>query len=242
MTHWIKQVLLRSAVGVVAGNARFRPRLYPLMGIDKTFGVLLMALGAELTARLPGQCGMVRAVGVMAGGAILCGRLVQSALPPILGHLAVTAETKGRLALALIAGMRRPVAAVAGHALHRSRGLMPDLVTAQLSRDVRMAVETDLPWLVLDQISLLGGVGAVAGEAVALCKGGMGALFRPFASQILMTGQTELSSVRRNLEQAGIFPAMGGMAARAFAAGEGTVLAEKPLFRHGLPMTGETER
>ena len=50
MAHGIKQILFRSAMGVMTGDARFRPRPDPLMGVDKAFGILFVALGAELTA------------------------------------------------------------------------------------------------------------------------------------------------------------------------------------------------
>jgi hypothetical protein len=50
MTHRVKQVFFRSAMGIMTGDARFRPRLDPLVGIDKASGVLFVALGAELSA------------------------------------------------------------------------------------------------------------------------------------------------------------------------------------------------
>lgn len=48
MAHGIKQVLLRTAMRIVAGDTRFRPGLDPLMGFTKTGGLLVMALGAKL--------------------------------------------------------------------------------------------------------------------------------------------------------------------------------------------------
>jgi hypothetical protein len=50
MAHGVKQILFRPAMGIMAGDARFRPRLDPLMGFEKTSCLLLMALGAELAA------------------------------------------------------------------------------------------------------------------------------------------------------------------------------------------------
>lgn len=55
MAHRIEQIFLRSAMRVMASNARFRRWFYSLVGIDKVFGVLLVTFGAELTARRPGQ-------------------------------------------------------------------------------------------------------------------------------------------------------------------------------------------
>lgn len=49
MAHGIKQVLLRPAMGIMAGNARFRPWRNSMMCFGKTSRFLIMALGAELT-------------------------------------------------------------------------------------------------------------------------------------------------------------------------------------------------
>jgi hypothetical protein len=55
MAHRIKQVFLRSAMGIVAGDTGFRPWRDPLMGFDKTGCLLIMALGAEFADRDNGQ-------------------------------------------------------------------------------------------------------------------------------------------------------------------------------------------
>jgi len=50
MAYRIKQIFLRSAMGIMTGDARFRPRPDPLMGVGKICGILFVAFGAELTA------------------------------------------------------------------------------------------------------------------------------------------------------------------------------------------------
>ena len=111
---------------------------------------------------------------------------MQGAVPPILGYLAVTADTKGRLAFALIAGMRRTMAAVTGNTLPCNHRLMLDLVPAHLDFDIRMAIEADLAWFVFDEAVLLGPVRAVTDEAFALGKRRMGSFFSFFLDQVLM--------------------------------------------------------
>ena len=111
---------------------------------------------------------------------------MQGAIPPILGHLAVTAETNGRLAFALIAGMRRTMAAMTGNTLPCNYRLMLDLVPGHLDFDIRMAIEADLSWFVLDETGLLSAVLAVTDEAFAFSKRRMGSFFSLFVNQMLM--------------------------------------------------------
>lgn len=111
---------------------------------------------------------------------------MQSAVAPVLGYLAVTAETKGRLAFTLIAGMGRTMAAVTGNTLPFNDRLMLDLVTVHLGFDIRMAIEADLSRLVLDETGLFGTVGAVTDEAFTIGKRRMGSFFSLFINQLLM--------------------------------------------------------
>ena len=111
---------------------------------------------------------------------------MQGAVPPILGHLAVTAETNGRLAFALIAGMRRTMAAMTGNTLPCNHRLMLDLVSAHLDFDIFMAIEADLSRFVLDETGLIGGVGGVTDKAFAIGKRRMGSFFSLLANQFLM--------------------------------------------------------
>jgi len=76
------------------------------MGICKAPGVLFVALGAELTGWHLGQVCIVRAVGTVAGGTILCGGRVQCTGLPEAGDLFMTAETKARLSFGQVTGMR----------------------------------------------------------------------------------------------------------------------------------------
>ena len=50
MAYRIKQIFLRSAMGIMTGDARFRSRPDPLMGVGKICTILFVAFGAELTA------------------------------------------------------------------------------------------------------------------------------------------------------------------------------------------------
>jgi hypothetical protein len=124
----------------------------------------------------------------MAGGAIFRGGRMSRAVSPILGHLAVTTETQGRLALLLVAGMRRTMAAVAGDTLQFSRRLMLEPVSANFGLDLRMAVEAYFSRLAFDEISLIRSMRAVAVETIALGKRRMGGFFQLFPDQIIMTG------------------------------------------------------
>ena len=47
MAHGIEQVLFRSAMGIMAGYARFRLRLDSLMGVEKACCFLVVALNAK---------------------------------------------------------------------------------------------------------------------------------------------------------------------------------------------------
>ena len=102
----IEQVLFRPAMGIMAGNARCRPRLEPLVGRVKGRGALVVTLGTELVDRCRCQVGMIGTVSAMAGGATLARGGMHGAVPPIFGYFFVAAETKGRLALVQVAGLR----------------------------------------------------------------------------------------------------------------------------------------
>ena len=111
---------------------------------------------------------------------------MQSSVAPVLGYLAVTAETKGRLAFTLIAGMGGTMSAMTGNTLSFNDRLMLDLVTRHLGFDIRMAIEADLSRLVLDETGLFGAVGAVTDEAFTIGKRRMGSFFSLFVNQLLM--------------------------------------------------------
>jgi hypothetical protein len=50
MTYGIKEVFLRSAMGIVAGDAGLGTRFDSHVGIGEFFGTLLVTLGAKLSA------------------------------------------------------------------------------------------------------------------------------------------------------------------------------------------------
>jgi len=102
----VQQILFRPAMGIMAGNARCRSRLLPLMGAVKFGRIQIVTLDTELFEGLRSQVGVIGPVGAVAGGAILGGGRVQGAVPPVFGHFFVAAETEGRLAFFQIAGMR----------------------------------------------------------------------------------------------------------------------------------------
>jgi len=122
----------------------------------------------------------------MAGSTILCGWWMQGTVAPVLGYLAVTAETNGRLAFTLIAGMGRTMAAMTGNTLPFNYRLMLDLVPGHLGFDIRMAIEADLSRLAPDETGLFGAVGAVTDEAFTIGKRRMGSFFSLFVNQLLM--------------------------------------------------------
>ena len=49
MAYRIQQILLRSAMGIMTGDARFRPRPDPLMGAAKICGILFVALEENIS-------------------------------------------------------------------------------------------------------------------------------------------------------------------------------------------------
>jgi len=122
----------------------------------------------------------------MAGSTILCGWWMQGTVAPVLGYLAVTAETNGRLAFTLIAGMGRTMAAMTGNTLPFNDRLMLDLEPGHLGFDIRMAIEADLSWFVLDETGLIGAVCAVTDEAFAFGKRRMCSFFSLLVNQMLM--------------------------------------------------------
>jgi hypothetical protein len=105
MTYGIKKILLRAAMGIMTGGARFGPGLDTLMGGDKPFVVLFVALCAKFTGCDRGQSSIVGTVCIVASSAILCSGRMQSTIPPIFSHLAMTLEAKRRQAFAQIAAM-----------------------------------------------------------------------------------------------------------------------------------------
>jgi hypothetical protein len=75
------------------------------MGIYKRPEVQIVALATDLAAGNNGQGSVVRAMRIVAVGAILGGGRVKCSFPPILRHLNVTTETKSWLVLVLKTGM-----------------------------------------------------------------------------------------------------------------------------------------
>jgi hypothetical protein len=105
VANGIEEILLWSAMRIVTGGTRGRPRLYALMSVDKLRRFGIVAFRTELTACNQGQGSIVRTMRAMADCAIFGCRWVQCTVPPVLCHFAVTIKTKGRLVLIRVAGM-----------------------------------------------------------------------------------------------------------------------------------------
>jgi len=106
MPHGIKQVLLRSTMGIMAGNAGVRPWPDPLMGVAERRVVQVVTIGTDLAGRFPGQGRVIGSVGIMTSGTVLSGRRMQRAIPPVFSNFTVAIETQGRLTFALEARVR----------------------------------------------------------------------------------------------------------------------------------------
>lgn len=174
MTYRIEQILLRPAVWIVTGNTRLGAWFDPVMGVIEITTGLIVTLGTQFTTCRSGQGVIIAAVRIMAGRTILCRRLMQGAISPVPGHLAVTFEAKSRLGPSLKAGIRRAMATVAGHALHLRHRLMRIAIAFDLVLNIGVTVETDLARFCLDQIGLAGSMSSMAGKTVLLAKGIMG--------------------------------------------------------------------
>jgi hypothetical protein len=105
VAHRIEQVLLRPAMGIMAGDAGCGTRFQPLVNIEKACASLFVTLGAELIDGSRGQLGVIGAVGTMTGGAVLGGGGMGGAVPPVFCHIAMAVEAEGRLPLVQITGM-----------------------------------------------------------------------------------------------------------------------------------------
>jgi len=209
MFHRIKQVLLRSTMGIMAGNTRSRTGLDPVMGIDKACLILVVTFSTEFRDRLLGQRRVIGTVCIVTSGTVLRGGRMQRAVTPELGDLAMTVETKSRHAFGQITGMRRSVAVMTGHALHLGHRIMLDFVLADFGFNIRVAVEADLSRLPGDEISLIGAMGAMTHTAVTFGKWRVSGLFRSFADQVLVAGHAEFSFVGGLFEKTGLVAPMG---------------------------------
>ena len=76
------------------------------MEIDELHRLKVMALGTDLTACNLEHRFILRAVGLVAGGAIFRRRGMQGTLTPILGDFAMAFETESGLVLTLVIRMR----------------------------------------------------------------------------------------------------------------------------------------
>ena len=133
------------------------------------------------------------------------------------------------------------MAAMAGHTILFDHRLMLDPVTVNLAFYFRMAIETNLAWLILDEMGLIGAVHSMAGKTLVFGKGRMGCFCHLLVSQFFMAGEAEFSLVSCNLEEAGLLAAMRSVAARTFSTGKGGMLTEKTLFRLKRSMAVKTE-
>jgi hypothetical protein len=148
-------------------------------------------------------------VRIVADGTVFRRRLVQGAVAPEGGHLAMTFEAEGGLRFSDIAGMRRAMSAMTGNAFHLCDGPVLNPVALDFILDIRVTVETNFARLSFDQIGLIGAVVAVALLTFAFGEGGVGGRFRFLADQLLMTGEAEFAAGHADLQQAGLLAAMG---------------------------------
>lgn len=99
MAHRVKQVLLRSAMGIMTGYAGRWSRHDLMMRGGKLRSIRFMALRAERSDLIHFQGAVIRTMGPMTGGAFLSRRGMGRAVTPVFGHLAMATQAERRLPL-----------------------------------------------------------------------------------------------------------------------------------------------
>ena len=178
---------------------------------------------------------------LMTGRAIFGGRFMQSAVAPVLGDFAMTAETQRRLSLAQIPRVGRSMTIVTTGAVFIGHRLMRILDGSNRCLHLTMTIEADAPGLALDQIGLIGPVRGVTDLTIAFRKGGVSGLLLFCHRQLVVAGKTELTPGGGLLEQAAVAAAMRRVTTRTLTPGKGLVLTEESLFAARLRVTGKTE-
>ena len=141
---------------IVAGNARVLTRLDALVAGEELRRVLVMALGAKCAAGHAHEAWLVGAVGIMAGGAILSGWLMQGTVTPVLRHFGMAAKAERRLPLAQVSGISGAVPAVTGDTVALADRIMLEPVLRGFRVHIVVAIEADFPRLADDEVGLVG--------------------------------------------------------------------------------------
>jgi len=93
MSNRVEQILLQPTMGVMTGDTGVCSRDNPFMSRRKTRGSLIVTTGTQLTNAGHGHRLKIRPMGNVADGAILCCRLVDGTITPVLRYFTVTAQT-----------------------------------------------------------------------------------------------------------------------------------------------------
>jgi hypothetical protein len=130
---------------------------------------------------------------------------------------------------------------MAGTTLHLDHRFVLHLVFLDRGRSLRVTGEADAPGLALDQFCVIGAMGGMAAEAVAVGKRRMGVLFGHTGRLLLVTGETEFTLFNAGFEKTGAIASMGGVAGTTLPTSKWLMQAEQPHFPLGLRVTGEAE-
>jgi hypothetical protein len=119
--------------------------------------------------------------------------------------------------------------------------LMAELGRADLFFDVAMTVKTDLTRPALDQPRLVGTMGAMTKQAIAVGERHVSRFFAGLQLQVTMATQADGTTGSGLDQQALMFTPVGSMTTGTVALRKGTVLAEQSHLTTGLAMAGETQ-
>jgi hypothetical protein len=161
MAHRIKQIFLRPAMGIMAGDTGIRARQNTPMGHHKLWCSCVMTTGAQITHPGDGHGGKIGTMGLMAGAAILCRGLMHESVTPVFGDPGMAAQTQGRLAQVQITTVNRAVTIVAGRAITLLYRLMTNSKRLNRRGNIAMTIKADRSRGTLDQIGLIAAVGTM---------------------------------------------------------------------------------
>jgi hypothetical protein len=101
--------------------------------------------------------------------------------------------------------------AMAGYALLPGGRFMLNLVLLYLGFNLSMTIKTNLAGFADDEASLVSAMCPMTSEAFSFSKGRVSIFFQILSDKVFVAGQTKLTFIHRNMQQAGILSAMRGM-------------------------------
>lgn len=180
-------------------------------------------------------------MGLMAGAAACCRRLMHKTIPPVFSDPGMAAQAQSGLSQFEITAVDRAMTVVAGGAITILYRLMTHSNILAFSGDIAMTIETDRTRCSFNQIRLVAAVGTMTEQTVTSGKGGMRGSFILHRVQLLMTAKAQGTVCHGGIKQPIIAAAMGGMTTGTAAAGKGAMLTVKPQITTGTAVAGEAQ-